>query len=584
MDMRSIGSRASTWFVVVSVVAALILARDFLLPVAMAVFVAFALSPIVRKLTRAGLPRTAATILTMSGVGALAAGMGWTLFSQLRGFVANLPEYRQHLRAKIADVRASVDGVSEATATLRELGHELSPSDEAAPATVISDEHGMSYLQELLGSVLDVSTVAMLVFLLATVMLLRWEDLRDRLLLLAGESDLAVTTHATQEASAKISSILRRQIVLNFVHGTAVGVILGCIGVPNPLVWGLLAGLLRFVPYLGPILGTVAPVLVACASSDGWTQTWITASSLVLLEIVTNNVVEPIVYGSCTGVSPLALLVMAAFWTWVWGPAGLVMSTPITVCLIVAGKHVPSLRFLDVLFGDGPTLSRGARLYHRLLADDADEAWELARVEAAKTSTVSMADDVLIPALTLVSTGRGDWRVDAESRERIAAIAHGIVDEWAEPSKPERTGDRPVGARILCLSARDTFDAVATRVFAAECGRRGIVVDVVGQGRLLAETLHVASSGDYDVVVVSCVAPVHFLHVRTLCKRVLAAAPDVELLVGLWGETWDAAEIARRLPDSPRIHVESSVERAVAWTASKHSRANVKRAPNVARS
>lgn len=574
MEPKSIPARATTWFVLCSIVAVLYVARDFLLPIALAIFVAFVLAPLVRRLERTGLGRGLATILTMGVVGVVVGAIGWVLVIQLRLFADSMPEYRQNVRAKAADVRELIESrIAEATNTVRTLGEDLSSSVpgadavETIPVVPVTDATNGSWLglQDALGSVAAFSAVAALVFLFAFVMLLRWEDLLDRVLALAGENDLDVTSRAAKEASAKVGLYMRRQLLVNGIHGTAVALILWGVGVPTPLVWGFLGATLRFVPYLGPIIGTAAPILVSFASSDGWTQTWLTAGALVGLEVITNNVLEPWIYGACTGISPLALLVSAAFWTWIWGVMGLVLSTPLTVCLLVIGKRYRSLRFFDVLFSDEPALPSRSRLYHRLLANDQDEAWEVLREEVERTSLVDATDRTLIPALGLAGTARSDGRLDAEARERVGVLAHGLVDELEElprtPPSPAPTG----AARVLCFPARDSFDAVGGRILVRELERHGVPATTASPDRLLGEVLESVRQDEVDVVVISSVVPTHFLHVRTLCKRLLAVDSDVQILVGLWGESMSNAESLERLPQSPRVHVVSHIAEAIAW-------------------
>lgn len=569
METKAITSRAMSWFVACSVVAVLYLARPFLVPVALAGFIAFILDPLVRRLARSGMRRIAATILTMAGVTLVVTGIGWMLIAQVQGFAEHLPEYRAQMRQKSAEIRSTLgSGVERATTTIRELGNELASSapgaDAAAPISTGTNASAM--LEGLLGSVLSLSALAALVFLLATVMLLRWDDLRDRLLALAGESDLARSTHASKEAAAKVSLFLRRQLIVNSMHGTAVGLLLWWIGVPNPLVWGLLSGVLRFVPYVGPVVGTCAPILVSFASSDGWTETWITASALLMLEVVTNNVVEPWFYAGATGVSPLALLVSAAFWTWIWGAPGLVLSTPLTVCLIVVGKHVRSLRFLDVLLGTDPVMSQGSRLYHRLLAGESDEAWEIVRRESSRSSVMETADNVLMPAMGLVSTARDDGRLDVEERESIRAIVHGIVDELTD-LQPPQVVPVPAGAlRTLCIGARDAFDSAGSRVLARELRHRGIDATSGAPEILIAEVIESMRRDEVDLIVISSVIPTHFLHIRSLCKRLLSVESRAEILLGLWGESASAEELAQRLPASPRLSIATTMASAVTWT------------------
>lgn len=571
MEAKPVPARVTTWFVLCSVVAMLHFAREFLIPVALAVFVAFVLAPLVRRLERIRLPRAAAAVVTMAAVGLLAAAIGWVLVGQLQGFAEEMPGYRANVRAKAADLRSTFAGtLDQAASTVRELGQDLTNSpppggETQPPATVpapATTGGAFELVQDALGSVANVAVVVGLVLLLAFVMLLRWDDLRDRLLALAGEHDLELNSRAAKEAAARVGVYLRRQLLLNCLHGTAMGLVLWWIGVPTPLVWGMLGASLRFVPYLGPLVSTAAPVLISFASSPGWTQTSITLGALLGLELVSNNVLEPWIYGAATGISPFALLVSTAFWTWIWGPVGLVLATPLTVCLLVIGKRFPATRFLDVLFREAPALPRHVQLYHRLLADDQDDAWEILRHEAAGHSLVEAVDGTFMPALGLAGIARLDGRLDVGARERIGALAHGLVDELAD--LPRTPSSSVCTLRVLCVPARDSFDAVGGRLLAVELGRRGCSVTEATPDRLVAEVLDVIRRGEVDVVVVSSVVPTHFLHVRSLCKRLLALETPVHLLVGLWAEELPDEEVRSRLPNSPRLHVATTIAQAIA--------------------
>lgn len=569
MESKPVIGKAATWLVICSIVGALYLAADVLIPIAVATLVAFALAPVVKRLVRLGLARLVATTLTMLGVAILVAGIGWMLSGQVRGFVEHLPEYRWNLRVKVADVRETLGSrVEEATSTIRELGQDLSNTERGTPSpppVAPAPIDALPTVQDALGSLMGVSIWAGFVFLLAFVMSLRWEDLHERALALVGESELTVTTRASQEASARITLYLRRQLLINVLHGTIVGLVTWWIGVPNPLVWGILAASLRFVPYVGAIVSTGAPILVSCASSEGWTQTWITASALLLLEILTNNLVEPWIYGSCTGLSPLALLVSATFWAWLWGPVGLVISTPMTVCLIVVGKNFQALRFLDVLFGVEPPLRRESRLFPRLLACDADRSWEIVDSELSTGTALEMGDEVLLPALSLVRTARKDGRVDAETVDRIGGVLERLLDEVddlrlsIEPPAPTGT------ARVLCLPARDALDAAAARLLETELRAIGCPVERRPHGQLTSEVAQEFGTGGFQVLAVCAIAPPDTLHLRSLCKRLLQAHPAMRVVLCLLGERVPH-------PGSPsfglgREHVEvvTSLRDAIAW-------------------
>lgn len=575
MDTATLRSRATPWFVTCTIVAALYFARDFVAPIALAVYIAFVFVPLVRRLTRHRIPRVVATSIILGSATIALVAIGWLLAGQISSFADKLPEYRSNLREKIVDIRGAYSGsIQRATSTVRELGDQLTLEQAdgtkvsaPTPAPVSTPASSSNLVQTLIGSLALFGSMAAFVFLLSWVMLLRWEDLRYRMLELAGRSDLYVTTRATVEASAKVTAYVRKQLLVNALHGTALSLLLWWVGVPNPLVWGILAAALRFVPYLGPIVSTVAPIVVSLASSNGWSQTWLTAGVLIGLEVVTNNVVEPLAYGSCTGISPLALLVSAAFWTWLWGPVGLVLSTPMTVCLLVVGKHFPRLHFFEVLMGDQPAMPESARLYHRLLADDQDEAWDIVRKHTAQASGSSAADQLLLPALALAGSAVRDGTIDMEQRNRIATIALAVVGEMEDAHAVDATPALPAAPRVLCIAARDAFDSVGNRLLAIELEQRGLQVTIPGEGELLGETLERIRKDPPNVVCISSVAPTHFLHVRTLCKRLLKAEPRVHIVLGLWGEDLEPSEIEQRLPASDKLHVAISLAGAVERTA-----------------
>lgn len=591
MDTKIFSGRATTWFVLCSIVAMLYFARDFVVPVAIAVFVAFVLSPMVRRLERFGLPRIGATIATVAVVGVLVGALGWLVVGQVRFFAENMPEYRANVRAKAADVRTTFGApLQQATSTVRGLGNDLTndaPVVEAPArvqadlpaATVIPTDEAWDLLPGALGSMAEFSAIFALVFLLAFLMLLRWEDLRDRMLALAGENDLQITTRAANEASAKVGLYLRRQLLINGVHGATMALLLWWIGVPTPLVWGLLGATLRFVPYLGPAVSTVAPILVSFGSSEGWEQTWITAGALIGLELITNNVLEPWLYASSTGISPFTLLVSTAFWTWIWGPMGLVLATPLSVCMLVAGKRFPSLRFLDIAFREEPALPQASRLYHRLIANDQYEAWEILRDEEARGSTVETADRALLPALGIAGRAHVESRIDDESRARIGVLAHTLVDELLECPRAPAKHPSAGALRVLSFPARDAFDDAASRLLVGELAKRGFPATSSAPERMLAEVLESIRRGEHDAVVISSVAPTHFLHVRSLCKRLLALDRRVEILVGLWSEEMSPAEARARLPESPHVHVATSIAQTIAWSEELSTRVATQRAP-----
>jgi hypothetical protein len=284
---------------------------------------------------------------------------------------------------------------------------------------------------------------------------------------------------------------------------------------------------------------------------------------LIGLEVVSNNVLEPWLYGRVTGISPLALLLSAFFWTWLWGWVGLVLSVPLTVCLLVIGKNFPHLQFLAFLASDEPALPLGTRLYHRFLAQDQDEAWEIVRSEATHRSVVEAFDDVVLPALSLAGHARQEGALDEASYQRIAALAHALVSELEDLPHAELEVE-PVEVRVLCTPARDEVDAVVSRVLASELLRRGVRAVSTSTDEFVSDTAARLDQEPAGMVFVSSVVPTHFLHVRSICKRLLRARPDLRIVLGLWGEDLAAPGIAERLPNSQQVQPVSTLREAIA--------------------
>src|SRR5690606_9914091 len=354
--------------------------------------------PIVVRLRRWHLGRVPSVLIVVVLVFTALLGIASIVGTQLVDLATNLPRYEWNLRAKIRDLSIAVPsgGVVERTsAMLRDLGQELEQAtatqereagsgSEPAPPEPIPvlvqqpPPSPMQTLREIGGPLVAPIATAGLVVVFVIFMLLQREDLRDRVIRLVGARDVARTTEAMNDAARRISRYLLMQLVINLHYGIPVGVGLYFIGVPNPILWGLLATILRFVPYIGPVIGAMFPIALSFAVAPGWSIPLMTIALFVVLELFSNNVLEPWLYGASTGLSPVAVLVAAVFWTTLWGPVGLLLSTPLTVCLVVLGRHVPQLAFFDVLLGDEPALAPEVRFYQRLLARDPEEAEEIA--------------------------------------------------------------------------------------------------------------------------------------------------------------------------------------------------------------
>lgn len=364
-------------------------------PLALAILFSFALAPIIKRLQRWSVPKTPAVIAVTLLVFLALGGVTAVVSLQVVDLARKIPEYEQNLLDKIGSVRdaAPEGGLLRRMTT---LGNDLEKaiartSDGAAGATgasqrpvaveVQATSSPLRIIGEYAGPILGPLASAGIVIVFTVFILLQREDLRNRLIRLAGSADLQRTTTAIDDGVSRLSRYLLAQFVLNAAFGTVIGLCLWVVGLPNPLLWGIIAGSMRFVPFIGSFIAASLPVMVALAVSPGWTMPLLTLAVFVVLEVAVGNVVEPWLYGSSTGLSPLSVLVAAVFWTMIWGPVGLLLATPLTVCLVVLGRHVPQLHFMEVILGDRPALSPETRLYQRMLAGDAVEAVAICEAE-----------------------------------------------------------------------------------------------------------------------------------------------------------------------------------------------------------
>jgi predicted PurR-regulated permease PerM/methylmalonyl-CoA mutase cobalamin-binding subunit len=558
-------------------VAALYFARGVLIPFALAVLVSFVLAPLVACLHRWKVPRALAVFIAVLALLTVAGGAGWVIVGQARDLAARLPEYRENTRHKTWVLREIVGKPIElAASTVKDMGTDFSsptePSQRApepqAVRVVEPSPGAFQALRNLLDPVLGALSTIVMALLFAVVMLLRPEDLRDRFIRLVGNGQIYVTTQAIDDASLRVSRYLIRQLFVNCVLGVTFGLGLMLIGVPDALLWGFLLALLRFIPYVGVWLAALLPVFLSFIISDGWTQPLEAIGVFALVEMIGSFVIEPWLYGQGTGISPLAVLLSALFWSWLWGPIGLVLATPLTVCLVVMGKYVPQLSFLSLLFSDAPALPAPARLYQRLLAQDQDEAWAVVKEDVGANPPLSIIDSTVLPALALAEEDLQKGSLEAESAAQIRENVQILVDEMedadalAAAQRPVEEIARLAGLRVLCLPAHSETDALAATMLERQLQNAGATVDTAPLAELMGETLKNLKQHPVDVVIVSAVPPTRLMHVRYVCKR-LAKVQGLQILVGVWTLDIEAPGIADRLPTGANIRVVSTFEQAI---------------------
>jgi methylmalonyl-CoA mutase cobalamin-binding subunit len=396
------------------------------------------------------------------------------------------------------------------------------------------------------------------VLLLVIFMLLKREDLRGRLIRLVGQGRISTTTRAMEDAGRRVSRYLSTQFLVNTGYGICVAVGLQFIGVPNAALWGVLAGVLRFIPYVGPWAGALLPVLLSFAISTSWFTPLMTIALFIVLEAIVSNFVEPWLYGANTGVSPIALIISAVFWTWIWGPVGLVLSTPLTVCLAVIGRHVPRLESLGTLLSEDQALGPHEEFYHRLLSFSTDSAEEFATKYVETESLTALYDKVLIPAIAAVEIDAHRGSLTAEQRTSASQRIHEIIDDFSgweasRNDKDEQKSDDltgvapPIGSRVLCLPASAYRDELAGEMLAQLLRNQGFEAENLParlkDDELIDRTLEIQP----ECICVSVLPPTSIAQARHLCSAIHERFGSVTILVGAWSARFDAEKLRERL-------------------------------------
>lgn len=553
------------------IVAGLFYGRDVLIPLAIAFLISFALNPVVAWFERIGLPRVLAVILVITTALGILGGFGLLLGSQVRSLSQDLPTYQSTIRTKIADLRTqfATSGILDrALATVDTLQREVqvgeAPSGEnSRPQRVELVPQPKSPFQtafEWLTPSLAPIATAGIVFVFVCLVLLDRRDLRDRLLRMLG-GNLHRSTDAMEEAGSRISKYLLMQLMVNVSYGVPIGLGLWFIGVPGALLWGTVAAVMRFVPYVGPMISAIFPIALAFAVDPGWNMVIWTVALILVLEIVSNNVVEPLLYGSSTGLSAMSLMVSAMFWTALWGPLGLVLSTPLTVCLLVVGRNLPQLRFLDTLLGSTPALNLPTRIYQRLLADDPDEAIAIVNEEIETTSVRDFYNDVGIEVLRLASEDHLR-HATAEHRLRVANGMDALLDDLRdEYAAPDRMGAPP---RVTCIGGKWQIDSVSAEMLAHALSLEGVPADFRPAGVLTGGYLDKLDLKQAGIVCVTYFNPEPEKAAKHFCRRLRHRWPGLRIVLALWNapaELLEADPRQRLGADDVVASVEEGVRR-----------------------
>lgn len=528
------------------IVAALWFGEEILVPFALAALLSFILDPLVTRLVRVGLPRVAAVVLVVLGAVGVIGGTGFYVANELRQLSADLPKYQSTIREKLRAVRryiATPGALNEATKVIDAVGDEVEAarqemeSSKSAPRRSVqrvqvetAPPTGMAAVKAYLAPVLGPLTTVGIVLVFVIFILLERSSMRDRLLRLVG-GDLHRMTDALNDAAQRVSRYLTTQLLVNAAYGVVMGIALWLIGVPGAVLWGVLSGVMRFVPYIGPVIAAVFPLMMAFAVDPGWDMVLWTMGLVAVAELILNNVVEPVVYGNTTGIAPVAVLLAAAFWTLLWGPIGLILATPLTLCLVVIGRHLPQLQFLDVLLGSDEVFDAPTRLYQRLLAGDPEGASEIALEEAEEHTLQGFYNDTAVPALVLaashhVSTSSVTHRHRVSSG--MAAVIADLRDEY--PPKEDDAGAGPV----LIVGARWEVDTLAAEMLAHAFAVQGRPARALPPSAIAAERIGSIDLTGVQIVVLSAFSPTPEAHARYVCRRLRRLRPELRIVLALW--------------------------------------------------
>jgi predicted PurR-regulated permease PerM/GAF domain-containing protein len=580
-----------TILLIVFAISVLYVGRDVLVPLALAALITFLLSPVVGYLERF-IGRIASVLLMVTLLFAVLASGAWLLTRQVIDLAAKLPDYQTNIEAKLHSFRVPAGGAfGRFTNSIQELRNELpggagatpspapspsnaerkttraltgtspAPSASPVPVTIVKPPGEIpQMLQAVAGTVLSPLGSTALVLLLVIFMLLQREDLRGRLMRLVGGGHISETTHAFDDAGQRVRRYLAMQFLVNTGYGVLIATGLYFIGVPNAALWGAVAGVLRFIPYVGPWIGAAIPLLLSFAISKSWLTPICTLALFGVLELINSNALEPWLYGSSTGVSSLALIVAALFWTWLWGPIGLLLSTPLTVCVTVLGQHVPRMNFLSVLLSEEAALSPAEELYHRLLALGVAQAGQLADTYLKENSLTAFYDFVVLPVITAAEVDLQRHALDPDERSRLYENLTELVEDYGSrpPVPSQLEADKAVAiatppppqaptCRVLCLPVRSERDALAGLMLAQILRQQGFDAEstpgTLSQGELVERAVEIG----FEAICISVVPPSTLGHARLLAEKLRARLREVKIVVGFWGATENMGDATQRM-------------------------------------
>ena len=580
-------SALPTVLLVVVVIAALYLAREVLVPIALALLLSFVLAPLVRILRTWHIPRWLGVIVAVIVGFAVIFGLGALMVSQVNQLATDLPRYQSTLSDKIQSLRGAAAGtgtLERASEVLKNLGKELdkpqitttppiplgpesTPPNKPIPVEVKQPDPGaLQTLVALITPLIHPLTTTGIVVIFVIFILMQSQDLRNRMIRLVGASDLQRTTAALDDAGQRLSRLFLTQLALNAGFGLIIGAGLWGIGVPSAPLWGMLAMILRFVPYIGALISAIFPLILAAAVGPDWSMAIWTAALFLIVEPITGHVIEPMLAGQSTGLSPVAVVTSAAFWTWLWGPIGLVLATPLTMCMVVLGKHVPHLKFFDILLGDEPALRPEQLTYQRMLAGDPIEAVEQAQTYLKNEPLLEYYENILIEALKLAQADADSGHLDEERKQRIRDVVAELLDDLEEHedapklASDETSGTKPlieevkqsadpkerlneipeewrVKKRVLCVPGRDLLGEAFALIIAQLVSREGIGARAEDRDALSISRIFSLDTEDVGLVCLCFIGETTSAQIHYAVRRLRRKMPQAFIMLTLIGSS-----------------------------------------------
>jgi predicted PurR-regulated permease PerM len=590
-----------------AVVVVLYVARDLLIPLAFAVTLSMILAPLVALLQKLRLGRVPAAIVVIVVATASVGGIGWVIFNELVDVANQLPAYQQNINKKLDAFNApGKSALGRAAASVEELGKQISsaPAPVAPPSDVLPEPDGrkerggigpnspsrplqvhivaepgneLQYMGDLIKPFLRPLAIFGMVLIFSLYLLIEHHDLRNRLFRVVGLHQLNVMTQALDDATQRVGRYLMLQLLVNICFGALCGTGLYLIGVPYAALWGAVAAILRVVPYIGSTVALALPLLLSLAVFDGWMRPSMVFLLFGTLEVVTGNFVEPWLYGIHTGVSSLALLLTTVFWAALWGPAGLILSTPLTVCVVVLGRYMPQFSFLHILLGDEAPLVAEAQIYQRLLALDDQEARAVADRYLKDHSLTQLYDSVLIPALTLAEQDRHKGALDAVREEFVFLSMKEMLAELPEHSLKSAVVDTGAAlnteapeeeeakwpSRVICIPGNDEADEIGASMLSQLLEMGGCAALSFPVDPDMLHLLEVLEPSADDVICISALPPFAFSHAKNLSSQLRARFPRIKIVVGVWGFAGESERALVRFQAPRPEHLVTTLEQAV---------------------